>query len=562
MRDTRLLSRGMVDELRDGVSLEGCRRLKFVLAMCSGAVLGLACRPAAAADVPTPPTVETVPAQIVSNLSPDAPVELDVHLKAGSQPLSNISLTTFSADNIAVVLPADRGLLAGLNASSEYAWSLRLTHTDTLLGAAKLHLRVAFDVLDAGGRSSHRLLYSTVDIAPAAPSIAPLLAKAEAIGAATSVAHERPAQLLVQLTNQSNRTLHLATLTIFKPTFVCLSLGGDVCQTQQPIDLRPLGLADLPPGQTAMLPLMLRASSKVVPGLYTVMIGVQVESGGLNQTVTASHDINVAVLGESDLLKLVGVPSLLFLPGALLLITLSLCLSVGISSDDRKKLLLQPTEPGFWVLAIGLSLAAAVFYPSLTRLFGPERNYLASYGLEDFMYVFGWSIFGGILAFAAYLGGRRLKKLWQAREIRKQVPQPGDDPLTILGKLAKLKEDLACRQAYPLGGSAADAMLVLGPWSTDTELWIVPPALLKVTLPGSDPNYYVALDECDRLSNGEVSDAAAAEELIRAHGGDGGITSWWTLHWYSTGAVHQKPPLKVKRNAWTDLPRLTRLVIS
>jgi hypothetical protein len=546
--------------------------------MCLVAVLGFGCPPLNAADAPTPPTLEAVPALIVSNLSPDAPVELDVHLKAGSQPLSNIALTTFSGENVAVVLPADRGLLSVLGASSEYAWSLRLTHTGTLLGAAKLYVRVAFDVLDAAGRSNHRLLYSTVDIAPAAASsAAPLLAKAEAIGAATSVAHERPAQLLVQLTNQSNRTLHLATLTIFKPTFVCLSIAGDMCQTPaddvtagaksliekpQPIDLNPLGVADLPPGQTAILPLMLRASSKVVPGLYTVMIGVQVESGGLNQTVTTSHDINVAVLGESDLLKLVGVPSLLFLPGALLLITLSLCLSAGISSDDRKKLLLQPTEPGFWVLAIGLSLVAAVIYPSLTGFFGHERNYLASYGLEDFMYVFGWSILGGILAFGAYRGTLFLVKLCRARKIRQQVPQPGDDPLTILGKLAKLSENVVCRQAYPLGGSAADAMLVLGPWSTDTELWIVPPALLKVALPRRDPNYYMALDECDRLSNGEVGEAAAAEALIRAHGGDGGITPWWTLQWSSTGAVQQKPPLKVKRNAWTDLPRLTRLVIS
>jgi hypothetical protein len=559
--------------------LERCQRLKFVLAKCLVAVLGFGCPPLNAADAPTPPTLEAMPAQIVSNLSPDTPVELDVHLKAGSQPLSNIALTTFSGDDIAVVLPADRGLLTGLGASSEYAWFLRLTHTGTLLGAAKLYLRVAFDVLDAAGRSSHRLLYSTVEFAPAAaPSMAPLLAKAEAIGAATSVAHERPAQLLVQLTNQSNRTLKLATLTIFKPTFVCLSIAGDVCRApaddvtagakqvllekQQPIDLKPLGLADLPPGQTAILPLMLRASSRVVPGLYTVMIGVQIESGGLEQTVTASHDINVAVLGESDLLKLVGVPSLLFLPGALLLITLSMCLSVGISSDDRKKLQLQPSEPGFWVLAIGLSLLAAAGYPSFTKFWGHERNYLAAYGLEDFMYVFGWSIAGGILVFGAYRGILFLKKLCQAYEIRQQVPQPGDDPLTILGKLAKVKENVACRQVYPLGGSAADAMLVLGPWSTDTELWVVPPALLEVTLPGSDPNYYMALDECDRLSNGEVSDAAATEELIRAHDGGGGVTPWWTLQWSSSGSLQQKPPLKVKRSAWTDLPRLARLVVS
>jgi hypothetical protein len=61
----------------------------------------------------------------------------------------------------------------------------------------------------------------------------------------------------------------------------------------------------------------------VVPGKYTLIAAVDVESDDkLAATVmTPAQEINVGVLGESDLLKFLGIPSLLFLPGVLMPIT-------------------------------------------------------------------------------------------------------------------------------------------------------------------------------------------------------------------------------------------------
>jgi len=541
-----------------------------MLVLLSAALACAAAQPSTAADAPAPPVLETVPAQIISNLSPDAPFTLDVHLKSGAQALSHLTLATFSGDNIAVQLPADQVQVPQLAPDSDYAWSLHLTHVGTLLGAAKLYVRVGFDSAEGRAASSHHLLYASVDIAPPSSISSPTLAKAEVVGGATSVSYGRPAQLLLQLTNQSSRNLRLASVSVFKPAFVGVSLGvagldqaasaAEADGNQQQLDLSALRLGEVLPGQTAILPLTVQASSRVVPGQYTVMISAQVATGDLLQSAQVSHEIDVVVLGESDLLKLIGVPSLLFLPGALCVTTLGLLLSMGLSSDDRKKQLLQPTEPAFWLLAIALSLFAALGYPWLTGLWGQRRNYLVSYGLQDFTAIFAWAIAAGFLAWVIYLAARWLVKQGKAWWIRQQVPQPDDQPLAILDKLSKLNLSVTCPQAYPSGGTAADAVLVLEAWSTDTELWLAPPALLAVTLPREDPNYYVALDEQDKLTDGEVLAAKGVAEEVRAHLPARAEGGWWSIEWRAIGAVAK--PLKAKPAAWTVLPQRARLLVS
>ena len=60
----------------------------------------------------------------------------------------------------------------------------------------------------------------------------------------------------------------------------------------------------------------------MVPGKYTLIAAVDVESDDkLAATVmTPAQEINVVVV-SFDLLKFLGIPSLLFLPGVLMLIT-------------------------------------------------------------------------------------------------------------------------------------------------------------------------------------------------------------------------------------------------
>jgi hypothetical protein len=120
-----------------------------------------------------------------------------------------------------------------------------------------------------------------------------------------------------------------------------------------------------------------------------------------------------------------------------------------------------------------------------------------------------------------------------------------------LNKLARLKKDTLFEQVYVTGGSQAERLLVLEPWRTAEELWLVPPAELR------DVNQadYDGLDEGDRLVNGPPANAATVLAKVR----QGMLQHWWgEPAWRTVGDVRR--PIKVKGAGWTKFPQLARLI--
>ena len=78
-----------------------------------------------------------------------------------------------------------------------------------------------------------------------------------------------------------------------------------------------------------------------------------------------------------DLLKFLGIPSLLFLPGVLMLITWRFLALRGKSDEEAKQYKPQWNTSDFWVIAVALSLITALTYPWLTVLvLTNSRNFL------------------------------------------------------------------------------------------------------------------------------------------------------------------------------------------
>ena len=275
----------------------------------------------------------------------------------------------------------------------------------------------------------------------------------------------------------------------------------------------------------------------MVPGKYTLIAAVDVASDDkLAATVmTPAQEINVVVLGESDLLKFLGIPSLLFLPGVLMLITWRFLALRGKSDEEAKNYKPQWNTSEFWVIAVALSLITALIYPWLTVLvLSNSRNFLVAYGLLDYELILGFSLVTSILAFGVACGAMAAWNAWKARKLAKTAPTADDTPLQILRKLALLKGENFLRQ-YAAGSNQAGRLLRLEPWSTETEAWFVPRAEIR----DFNQNDH-AVDERDRLIHQPLPDAAAVLAKVQ----EGIQRQWWREpSWRSEGDVRR--PLKV-----------------
>ena len=518
------------------------------------------------------PALEVIPAEVTTRTLPkDTPIAVEVRLKAGDAELSGISLSTFSNDGIVAELARETpAQLAKLPPKSEHSWRLKLTRSiGSVLTDAILHIRAEFDVVQkpleapgpagAGGaavpgnatptnmtatapESIHQLIYGIAKIKPLTAITGIELARAEIKGLPESLAHERPGQMFVVVTNQYSSPLTVKDVKSLGPSYIEL-LAPDAKDTPPGQQSRKPSLR-IAPGQTEAIAYSIKPKSEVVPGKYTLIAAVDVESDDkLAATVmTSAQDINVVVLGESDLLKFLGIPSLLFLPGVLMLITWRFLALRGKSDEAAKKYKPQWNTSEFWVIAVALSLITALIYPWLTVLvLTNSRNFLVAYGLLDYELILGFSLVTSMLAFGVARGARMAWNARKARRLAETAPTTEDTPLQILKKLALLRGENLFQQ-YAASGNQAARLLRLEPWSTETEAWFVPRAEIRDFNQNDDQ----AVDERDRLIHQPPPDAAAVLAKVQ----EGIQRQWWPEpSWRSEGDVRR--PLKVPLAGWS-----------
>jgi hypothetical protein len=186
---------------------------------------------------------------------------------------------------------------------------------------------------------------------------------------------------------------------------------------------------DVPARSSWQQPIELKVDHRTTPGPYSLVFTLQAtwQRAGYQEqrTVVISKTATAGVFFESELLKVLGIPSFLVLPGSLVLFTIQLMLMLGIFGlkNDSKLPQLTVTSPGFWILAISLSGIFAFAYIAITN-----TNYLLRYGAEDLRNVWLWSIVIGIAAYCVYA-------LATLRWRRKHVFSAKDGPIEALQKM-------------------------------------------------------------------------------------------------------------------------------
>jgi hypothetical protein len=205
------------------------------------------------------------------------------------------------------------------------------------------------------------------------------------------------------------------------------------------------------PDETEVVEIKAKTDDTVEPGEHEVVFKVPATVGTRHFDLVSAQMTKVAVTGEADLLTVLGVPSILFLPGFLVIATASILWRFRLLRKewDGAEFPLPFKEPGFWVFAIAISLLAALICKPI------GLDVLGRYGLRQIIYLWLGSIGVGLVGYVLVV---LLFNRWHSS----RVPGEHDDPLKVLRKLDRQQLTLL-RPSYPGTATPPARMFLLQP---------------------------------------------------------------------------------------------------
>jgi hypothetical protein len=234
--------------------------------------------------------------------------------------------------------------------------------------------------------------------------------------------------LSVVITNKTVQKIQVK-ITPTGPTFIKFSSSQP-----QPLTLGPLDYQ--------MVPFTVTTSGKLKPGKQLLVFHVELETDRGKRDFLLTKEINVGVMGESTAQKLLGVPSLLFLPGFLFMSSyLLLWRWQWLRHDTDATAPVDEASSGFWLLAITISIIISGFFWLI------RHDFFSYYDLNDVLTVWMTSIGLGVVAYLLwhwYLNWREEQK----------YPRPDDAPVVALRKLQPYINDIAVPRGNIKGGKS------------------------------------------------------------------------------------------------------------
>jgi hypothetical protein len=280
-------------------------------------------------------------------------------------------------------------------------------------------------------RTGHAAQRSVVGLTVKAAASAPLV-EAKIDSSVATINENRPGAAKLVLTNPRETAVKVTAVGVTAPDGTTVELTCPSGTVQAKPGATASGCAEeLAARSQAAMPLTFTTTDSVVPGPRSVLVSVQ---AGSEQSVVTSTTFTVDVFAEADILKAIGVPVFLLLPGVIIVLTAWFLithasplrpLTAGLSLGG-----VAGTATVTAVLGLAISLGVAQLYPHLTEQFVPRhaRDYLKAYGFRDFYYVIGYSF---AIALAVWIvvtvGFVVIRALF--------LPWPYDKPKSLLRKI-------------------------------------------------------------------------------------------------------------------------------
>lgn len=478
--------------------------------------------PARAAGV-TSSDVQLEVAPAVIQLAPGEATDVALILRnPASSSLEDLQLRFFTATAATV----DNVPLKDVRVGPGEALPLAVRITQSVSGrtTGPSHFQITFSRRTSGDSQSVRgLTMGALDIQDRADDPVEKMAEVRIETAVAELDEQHPEPIFLLVKNTSPVPVTVTRASSYQPDFIQVTFDG-------PQDGRQLA-----PGAIEVVKALVKVGNRAHPGTHRLLFEVGlawVRSGRPGSgTLVAAHTVKVGVFGESDLLKMVGVPSLLFLPGFLMLSTFVLLWTRVAPATTKPDF----TIPEFALLSITLSLVAASAYPLITRMFNHPRDYLRGYGLVDIFQVWFGSVFVGLFAWSVVTGGRtlgerlrlhreRARNAQEENERALRTPRETDSPLDILDKLARNKVRFPLPRVTVSGRGGQAFLLLQEEKQVPQVVWLAPP-IEVVEAGGDSDDWTTRLEEAAKPDGGGPAslakafrDAGRALELRWANG--------------------------------------------
>ncbi|MSV35695.1 MAG: hypothetical protein EXQ47_08875 [Bryobacterales bacterium] len=261
------------------------------------------------------PTIEVQPSSI--DVSPwYSTVKARVILKnGGMRTLARSSLSAVTNDALRVVIGKQD--TPALPAGGVSVWPVEIREVDK----ARLPGSVLFDALYTTDDGTREHAYASLAIKLTdAGQQKPV--EISVHGTFDSIAANRPGLGCLLATNNLDVPVNITRIDVTLPPSLHL-----------PANKTP-GPFIVPPRSATRQGIELDAAASVTPGKYSVPFELRAEWDALghheSRTLVVNQDATVGVFFESEILKALGVPSFLLLPGCLFIFTMQLLLAFGL----------------------------------------------------------------------------------------------------------------------------------------------------------------------------------------------------------------------------------------
>ena len=336
----------------------------------------------------------------------DSGTKLLVIAKNGTgRQLKCLELSSFS-DVPVQITPAPQIELAALGAGQQTSHMFEVKCTSTF-ASGQLHFIVSSKPASVGAAISE-LATESVQVKLRPPETIDNIAAIEIKSTLDSLTQGAARDLIITATNKTAQPIHVKVQPQESESIAFVakqSANGKVM---------PADGIQIDAGQQSDFTFTASAKRRVNPGKQLLVFNVQVCTDvqscndGPWRTYLLTREVTVGVLGESEILKLLGIPSLLFLPGFLAMTSFALLwrfrLFRGPYADPNPPL--SEKEPGFWVISIILSAILLGIFVAI------RSDFLAFYGLPDLLQIWLVSIAAGVVGYLLY---KLVERICQSR---------------------------------------------------------------------------------------------------------------------------------------------------
>jgi hypothetical protein len=303
-----------------------------------------------------------------------------------------------------------------------------------------------------------------------------------------------PSYLFVAIKNEGNVALAARTAKLLAPTDLKLCPATPVAANGDPAAVA-LPEQAIAPDRSIVLPLRIAVKDGRPPRTGTVPLVVELhltraDDARIGDDRLAADKIDLEVPGLTDALKLFGVPTLLLLPGAIVLG------AIGLRYTNKDAQWLNAGNATFWIVSILISLTIALVYGWIASRWG--HNLVDRYDLRDVGIIWALSVLAGAV------WGWLLRRSRDAASsaAAASVPRADDTPRVLLDRLKLLNKTLV-DDWYVSTTTNTQGFLLAGPQLA--RRWLIP----RITCAPPATDREAVLDAFDKGGSGPTFDPAA-----------------------------------------------------